>query len=117
MLPRARSHIGDADQRHSKLGQERVVRDHRASDNGAERRRRIIGCGFALAMVAAPLLALLYGVTAGLAVLATTLAMTTYLLLDATRLRPDLRRQLVAIAGVNAVLAALCVAALIWRLR
>ncbi|GIW04307.1 MAG: hypothetical protein KatS3mg059_0927 [Thermomicrobiales bacterium] len=93
------------------------MQDHRASGNGAERRRRIIGCGFALAIAVAPPLALLYGVTAGLAVLATALAMTTYLLLDAIRLRPDLRRQLVAIAGVNAVLAALCVAALIWRLR
>lgn len=93
------------------------MRDPRATDSGDEHRRRIIGCGFALAMVAAPLLALLYGVNAGLAVLATTLAMTTYLLLDATRLRPDLRRQLIAVAGVNAVLAALCIAALIWRLR
>jgi hypothetical protein len=77
----------------------------------------VIGCGFAIAMVAAPALALLYGVTAGLAVLATALAATTYLLLDATRLRPDLRSRLFVLAGINAALAALCVAALVWRLR
>ncbi len=77
----------------------------------------MIGCGFATAMVAAPVLALLYGVTAGLGVLAAALAATTYLLLDATRLRPDLRSRLFVLAGINAALAALCVVALLWRLR
>jgi hypothetical protein len=99
------------------LGRETGVRDHQASERSNELRRRVIGCGFAIAMVAAPVLALLYGVTAGLAVLATALATTTYLLLDATRLRPDLRSRLFVLAGVNAALAALCIAALVWRLR
>lgn len=68
-------------------------------------------------MAVAPVLALLYGVTAGLAVLATALAATAYLLLDATRFRPDLRSRLFILAGIHALLAVLCVAVLVWRLR
>jgi hypothetical protein len=80
-------------------------------------RTKVIGVALAVAMVVAPFLALLYGWTAGLGVMALALAATSYLALAATpRLEPAHRGRVVAIAAINGALALVCVAALIDRL-
>jgi hypothetical protein len=73
----------------------------------AERVRGVIGCLFAGAMIAAPFLALTYGLTEGLAVMVAALAATAYLAWDAARAAPDeVRRRLNVVAMVNGTLAA-----------
>ena len=78
--------------------------------------RRAVAIGFGFAMVAAPFLALLLNWSAGLAVMAIALGATVWLLLDA-RKNAELdaaRQRLVAvIAGVNALLALICLIVLI----
>lgn len=78
--------------------------------------RRGAGCLFAGAIVAAPFLALLYGLTAGLVVMICALAATAYLAYDATRTAPrTLHRRLVIVAAINAILALAGVAVLVAR--
>lgn len=82
--------------------------------------RRGIGGIFALAMVASPFLALLYGWEAALAALIAALLATAYLAGDGARQAaddPGRRRRLVAAGVVNVVLAVIAVAILVARLR
>jgi VIT1/CCC1 family predicted Fe2+/Mn2+ transporter len=79
--------------------------------------RRIFTFVFAAAMVAAPFLALLYDLTAGLAVLTVALAATAYLAIDAAReAEPILRRRLRILGGVNAALGLIALGLLAARL-
>ncbi len=79
--------------------------------------RRIITLVFAAAMVAAPFLALLYDLTAGLAVLTVALAATAYLAIDSAReAEPVLRRRLRILGGVNAALGLIALGLLAARL-
>lgn len=53
-------------------------------------------------MIAAPFLALIYDLSAGLAVLAVALIATAVVTIDASRVaEPPLRRRLLVLAGVN----------------
>jgi hypothetical protein len=81
-------------------------------------RARLAGCLLAGAILAAPFLALLYDPTAGLAVMALALGATALLAFDAGRRSAGdgARRRLRVAAGVNAALAAACVAAAVARL-
>ena len=80
-------------------------------------RARWTGCLLSGAIVAAPFLALLYDVAAGLAVMTGALGTTAYLAGDAARGTAEpARRRLLTAAAVNALLAAACVVALIARL-
>jgi hypothetical protein len=80
------------------------------------RLRRLIGCGFAGAMIVAPFLALLFDVAAGLAVMAIGLGATAYLAMEAARATaPKTGRRLRAFAVVNGLLAIVCVIALVVR--
>ncbi len=68
-------------------------------------------------MVVAPFLALLYDLTAGLAVLAAALAATTYIAYDVARqVEPARRGRLLVLAGVNGGLALLAIGVLAGRL-
>lgn len=79
--------------------------------------RRIISYLFAGAMVAAPFLALLYDVTAGLGVLAGALGVTSYLAFDAAKVaEPALRQRLLLLASLNAVLTLLAAGIVVYRL-
>ena len=78
---------------------------------------RSSGCLLSGAIVAAPFLALLYDVAAGLAAMTIALGATAYLARDAARgTTAPARRRLLTAAAVNALLAAACVVALIARL-
>jgi hypothetical protein len=78
------------------------------------RLRRAIGCGFGGAMVAAPFLALLLDVAAGLAVMAVGLGATAYLVAEAARSAgAEMRRRLLGFAVVNGVLSIVSVAVFI----
>ena len=82
-------------------------------------RERLLGCGLALAIVAAPFLALLYNLDAALAMTALALAATAALAAHAARSGtgdPALRPRLLTAAALNALLALVCVVALIVRL-
>lgn len=79
--------------------------------------RRIVPYFFVAAMVAAPFLALLYGVTLGLGVLAVGLAATTFLALDAAKsAEPGLRQRLQVLAFVNGALTVAGIGILLVRL-
>lgn len=79
--------------------------------------RRIVTYLFVGAMVAAPFLALLYDVNAGLAVLAGALAVTSYLAFDAAKVaEPALRQRLLLLASLNAVLTVLAAGFVVFRL-
>jgi hypothetical protein len=79
--------------------------------------RRIIAYAFAAAMVIAPFLALIYGLTAGLAVLTLALGTTTYVTFDAScDAPPDLRQRLRLLAAINAVLGLIALGLLVARL-
>lgn len=79
--------------------------------------RRILTYLFAVAMVIAPFLALLYDLTAGLAVLAAALAATTYVAYDVARqVAPARRGRLLVLVGVNGGLALLATGLLAARL-
>ncbi|MGH2559307.1 MAG: hypothetical protein ACRDJH_09600, partial [Thermomicrobiales bacterium] len=73
---------------------------------GPKRVRGVIGCLFGGAMIAAPFLALTYGLTEGLAVMVAALVATTLLAFDAARTAiPEVRPRLTVVAVVNGVLA------------
>lgn len=78
--------------------------------------RKLAAIGFGAAMVIAPFLALLYNRAAGLAVMAAGLAATAWLLWDGARnndLDPRRRRLAHLLAGLNALLALACAAAIV----
>ena len=82
-------------------------------------RERLLGCGLALAIVAAPFLALLYNLDAALTMTALALAATAALAVQATRSGtggPALRPRLLAAAALNALLALICLVILGIRL-
>ena len=67
-----------------------------------DQKRQIVGCGFAIAIVVAPFLALLYGEIAGLAVLAGALATTLFAVVEGSRgSEPIEQRKLRILAVVN----------------
>jgi hypothetical protein len=76
-----------------------------------------LGCLFVGAIVAAPFLALIYGITAGLFVMVCALGMTVYLAWDAMGRAPlAMRGRLKLIAVTNGVLTAVGLAVLVLRL-
>jgi UDP-N-acetylmuramyl pentapeptide phosphotransferase/UDP-N-acetylglucosamine-1-phosphate transferase len=82
------------------------------SDSGLARRGAWIA---AVAILAAPFLALLYRTEAGLIVMALALGAVSLLLRDALReVSPQARRWLRLILGFNLVLAVACVALATW---
>ncbi len=69
--------------------------------------RRAVGCLFAGAMVAAPFIALLYDINAGLIVMALGLIATAYLAFDSMKTaHPAVRARLRIVVMVNLALAA-----------
>jgi hypothetical protein len=79
--------------------------------------RRAMGCFFAGAMIAAPFIALLYDVNAGLIVMALGLLATAYLSYDSMKTaEPQLRDRLRTVVIINLVLAAVTVIFVIARL-
>lgn len=82
-----------------------------------EGRTERIGCGLALAMVAAPFLGLLYGPNAGLAMATAALAATAFVAWGVSRTAAgeDGRRMAVA-AVLNGVLAVIALVLLVYRL-
>lgn len=84
-------------------------------DQGA--RPSLVGCVFAVGVIAAPFLALLYGIEAGLGMMAAALATVTGFGVYATQhAPPDLRRRLLPVVMLNGVLAVACLLVLLWRL-
>jgi hypothetical protein len=82
-----------------------------------EERRRIAGCAFSAAVVAAPFIALLYSQTIGLAVLAVALATTLVFAVDAWQhATGGDRERLLALSLIDAGFLALVVIALVWVL-
>ncbi len=80
-----------------------------------EERRRLIGCGFSLAILAAPFLALLVSATVGLVVLALALATSAWFAFEAAKeADPATGKRLRLLAGINTLLLAATAAALIW---
>lgn len=79
--------------------------------------RRIITLIFATAVVLAPFLALLFSLTAGLAVMTAALAATSYVAFDVSReAAPESAQRLRLLAAANAVLALIALGLLIARL-
>ncbi len=77
----------------------------------------LAGCIFAAGVVAAPFLASLYGLTAGLAVMTLALATTTAFGAHAAHTAPpEIRRRLLPIVVVNGVLVIVCLRVLVGRL-
>jgi hypothetical protein len=86
------------------------------TDGGPGDRPPLVGLLLGLAILAAPFLALLYGLDAGLAVMALALAAVGVLALLAARTaEPDLRQRLLVVAAVNAALALACLVLLLVR--
>jgi hypothetical protein len=84
--------------------------------DGPDQRPPLLGYGLGLAILAAPFLALLYGLDAGLLVMALALSAVGALAVLAGRsAEPDLRHRLVVVAAVNAVLAFACLVLLLAR--
>jgi hypothetical protein len=78
--------------------------------------QRAIGCLFAGAMLAAPFIALLYDVDAGLIVMALGLIATAYLCFDTMKsAEPPIRDRLRTVVFINLVLAAALVMFVIVR--
>jgi hypothetical protein len=95
------------------------MRDHRHQHGlSEEERRRVIGCAFSAAVVAAPFIALLYSREIGLGVLAVALGSTVYFAFEALREAgtDERRRQLRVLLGVNAAFLAVVVVVLAWLL-
>ncbi len=81
------------------------------------RRPPLTGCAFGAGVLAAPFLASLYGLNAGLAVMTLALATTTAFGAHAAReAAPDIRRRLLPVVVVNGVLAVVCLGVLVARL-
>lgn len=75
------------------------------------------GCVFGAGVIAAPFLALLYGIEVGLGVMAVALAtVSVFGVYAAQHAPPDLRRRLLPAVVLNAVLAVVCLLVLLWRL-
>jgi len=75
-------------------------------------RRRIIGCGFVVAVILAPFLGLLYGRGLGVLIMALALAATAFIAFDVLPAAPPERRERVRRLGiVNVILALLCLVA------
>ena len=84
-------------------------------DQGA--RPPLAGCIFAVGVIAAPFLALLYGIEAGLAVMTAALATVTGFGAHAAQHAPaELRRRLLPVVMLNGALAVACLLVLLWRL-
>lgn len=80
-----------------------------------DERRRLIGCAFSVAIVAAPFLALVVSPTMGLTVLALALATSAWFALEASHeAEPVTRNRLRMLAGLNVLLLAVAVVALVW---
>lgn len=78
--------------------------------------RRIVPFLFAAAMVAAPFIALLYDINAGLAVVTLALLATAYAAYDASQAaEPEMARRLMALAAINGVLGLMAAALLLVR--
>lgn len=76
----------------------------------------LAGCVFGAGVIAAPFLALLYGIEVGLGVMAVALATVAVFGMQAAQhAPPDLRRRLLLAVAVNGVLAIVCLAVLLWR--
>lgn len=81
-----------------------------------DERRKIVGYGFVGGMVLAPILALVYGWNAGLAVMGFALAATTYIGIDTLRTTPAADQpRLKWLIGANAALSFACFALLAVR--
>ena len=77
----------------------------------------LAGCVFGGSILAAPFLASLYGLTAGLAVMTIALATTTAFGVHGARAAsPEIRRSLLAIVALNGALAVVCLGVLLARL-
>ena len=83
-----------------------------------EQKRQMVGCGFAIAVVVAPFLGLLYGQVAGLAVLAGALATTLLAVVEGSRDADDVEQRrlriLAVINGIFLLLTLLLLAALLF---
>jgi hypothetical protein len=92
------------------------MRNERSRDRFTEQeQRRIAGCAFSVAIVAAPFIALLYSQAIGLSVLAIALACTTYFAAEGYRQASGIhRRRLLMLSAVNAGFLAVVVVALVW---
>ncbi len=87
-----------------------------AADGAPGGRPPPVGLLLGLAILAAPFLALLYGLDVGLFVMALALAAVGLLaVLTARDAEPDLRQRLLVVAAVNAVLAVACLVLLLAR--
>jgi hypothetical protein len=81
------------------------------------RRRRLVGYGFIVAVIAAPFLGLLYGRGLGVLIMAIALAATAFIAFDLLPAAPLERRGRVRRLGmVNVILALVCLVAavLVW---
>ena len=86
------------------------------SAGGSDQRPPLLGYALGLAILAAPFLALLYGLDAGLLVMALALSAVGGLAILAGRsAEPDLRHRLIVVAAVNAALALACLILLLAR--
>lgn len=94
------------------------MRDERYRNGLSEdERRRLAGCAFSSAVVAAPFIALLYSQMIGLTVLAIALACTVLFAIEAYRQAPSSeRRRLLALTLINAGFLALVLVVLTWLL-
>ena len=97
---------------------EGVVTERGATDGRTPRNRgQLVGCLLASSIAAAPFVALLYDLDAGLAVMALALGATAWLTRESARgLGAAQRSRLHAAALLNGVLALVCVAILVARL-
>ena len=85
---------------------------------GVGERERLLGCGLALAIVAAPFLALLYDLNAGLAVSALALGATAAFAVQIAgsgATSPALRSRLLTAAALNVLLSLACLVILGFR--
>ena len=106
--------MGETDRRDRSEGGDAADAGQRPVGAGA--RPPWLGIFLGLAILLAPFLALLYGIEAGLAVMAVALAAVGLLaLLTARTVDADLRQRLVLVGAVNALLALACLALLLAR--
>jgi hypothetical protein len=80
-------------------------------------RASLAGCVFGVGVIAAPFLALLYGIEVGLGVMAVALATVAGFGMQAAQHAPaDLRGRLLLAVALNGVLAVVCLVVLLVRL-
>ncbi|CAN5831970.1 hypothetical protein BH20CHL4_BH20CHL4_02060 [soil metagenome] len=94
------------------------MRDDRQRNGlSEEERRRVLGCGFSAAVVAAPFISLLYSQQVGLTVLAVALGCTVFFAVDAYgQAAGSERRRLLILTLINTAFLAAIVIVLIWLL-